>query len=119
MLPPRCPNCGCAATGPTLHGTPLVLCPACWTVVDPTAPPQAPEAGWLLVETPEPLPLPDETPEAIPAPPAFDLSRLPPRPPRARYAPVFPRFLLFLVLLAVAPGVGYGVWLFRSFYPSF
>jgi len=116
MLPPRCPNCGCAATGPALHGTPLVLCPVCWTVVDPTAPPPAPPAKpkaapVVLVETDEHEPLP---------PRVFDLARLPPKPPRVRGGPGLVRsLLLFLALVALVPGAGYGLWLVIAYYPSF
>jgi hypothetical protein len=121
MLPPLCPNCGCAANGPTLHGTVLVLCPVCWTVVDPTAPlatlPVVSEPRWTLTEVGEPeavvaIPPHDHSP--------LDFSRLPPCPrPTPSHSIVAPTFLLLIILLLVALPAGYGMWLIRTYYPSF
>jgi hypothetical protein len=117
MSPPRCPNCGSPATGPPLHGTPLVLCPACWTVVDPTAPPPTPPrpaVPWLLAEAPGP----DETPR--PVPPALALPRLPLDipPPRAGWR-LPPGLRLVLVVLVLSLVGGYALRFARVYYPSF
>lgn len=118
-MSPPCPNCGCAADGPALHGTPLVLCPVCWTVVDPTAPPPAPppkpgDRGWILAEVVEPEPVPAETLSA------FDLSRLPPCPPRPHGGAIItPGILIAVVVLLLALPASIGAWRLLAYYPSF
>jgi hypothetical protein len=93
-MPPRCPRCHVAATGPALHGTPMVLCPVCWTVV-----------------APEPPPAPIERPVED------ELATLPYRP-TPRMGPVFtPRFFLGLAFFAAAAAAGTVGWSVRKANP--
>lgn len=127
-----CPECGTAARGPAVHGTRLVLCPVCWRVLDPTAPPAPPPR-------PDPLPLstPEEwpdtyRPETPPLPPPRPRYRRPvPLPaddelaafgyvPRSYPGPLFPRWMLFYfaVLLGIL-AVGFSMVLHQRTYPGF
>ena len=98
----RCPHCYTVATGPALHGTDLVLCPACWAVVP------------LFVSSPPPS-------IVAPLKPALseELTRIP-YLPRPRMGPLFTRgFFLGLAFFVLVPIVGYFGWSYRKDHPRF
>jgi hypothetical protein len=105
MTPLRCPQCSTAATGPALHGTAFVLCPACWAVVAPPIE-HSPPSPASSVTTPKP---------------AFadELAKLP-YLPRPRMGPVFARsFFIGLAFFAIVPVVAYLGWSYRKDHPKF
>lgn len=122
MLLPQCPNCGCTATGPSLHGTSLVLCSFCWTVVDPTVPPlplvAASHPTWTLADVGEPD---SDSESADPLQrPKLDFASLPPCPrPSPSPSTLSWNWLVLVALVLLAVPLGFGLWLVQAYYPRF
>jgi hypothetical protein len=125
MISSPCTHAVEAASGIPMHGSRLVLCRVCWTVIDPSprlAPPRPKASRTSTFEKPAPT-------EPISSKPPS--SRLPviaaeleeefrvPMPRRRLLTSVFLPGKKFLISLIVLPFSLYATWFYLMYYPSF